>query len=243
VLWLLYLKKERKIETLSKSKNEKGLRYFECLNIPGLGIMDFLILTSIYFPTKPNISKMLIQLETARTYLRNLTVADAEDFYSLNLDPEVMRYTGDNPFKSFEEAKRFLAEYDQYQKYGVGRLAVIEKKTGDFLGWCVLKYTPREDYYDLGYRFFRSNWNKGYATETALANLHFGFRQKGLNEIVGRAFFDNTASIKVLKKIGMTYRKALDFEGKEGVWYSMTKGEYENSYNSQYGFQFNRNSK
>ena len=170
---------------------------------------------------------MKIELETERSYLRNLTVADAEDFYALNLDPVVMRYTGDNPFKSFEEAKRFLAEYDQYQKYGVGRLAVFEKKTGDFLGWCGLKYTPREDYYDLGYRFFRSHWNKGYATETALANLHFGFRQRGLDEIVGRALSGNTASIKVLEKIGMTYRKDLDFEGKEGVWYSITRGEYE----------------
>jgi RimJ/RimL family protein N-acetyltransferase len=188
--------------------------------------MNFLILTSIYFPPKPNRNKMLIQLETARTYLRNLTVADAEDFYAINLDPEVMKYTGDNPFKSFEEAKRFLAEYDQYQKYGVGRLAVIEKKTGEFLGWCGLKYTPEQDYYDLGYRFFRSHWNKGYATETALANLQFGFRQRGLDEIVGRALSDNTASINVLKKAGMTYRKALDFEGKEGVWYSITRGEY-----------------
>ena len=183
MLWLLYLKKERKIETLLKSKNEKGLRFFQCQKIPGLGIMNFLILTSIYFPTKPNISKMLIQLETERTYLRNLTVADAEDFYTLNLDPEVMRYTGDNPFKSFEEAKRFLAEYDQYQKYGVGRLAVIEKKTGEFLGRSGIKYTPEQDYYDLGYRFFRPHWNKGYATETALANLQFGFRQRGLDEI------------------------------------------------------------
>lgn len=170
---------------------------------------------------------MLIRLETERTYLRNLTVADAEDFFSLNLDPEVMKYTGDNPFRSLNDAKKFLRNYDQYQKYGVGRLAVIEKKTGEFLGWCGLKYTPDQDYYDLGYRFFRTHWNKGYATETAIANLHFGFRQKCLDEIVGRALSANTASIKVLEKIGMTFRRTFQYEGQQGFWHSITKREYE----------------
>jgi RimJ/RimL family protein N-acetyltransferase len=168
----------------------------------------------------------LIELETKRTFLRNLTVRDTADFYSLNLDPEVMRYTGDNPFKYLGDARKFLEEYDQYQKYGVGRLAVISKETGAFLGWCGLKYSKEQNYYDLGYRFFKKHWNKGYATETAIANLDFGFRQLGLKEIIGRALTANTASIKVLEKIGMTFRRTLDYDGQEGIWYSIAEEEY-----------------
>lgn len=167
-----------------------------------------------------------IRIETKRTYLRNLTLEDAEDFFSLNLDPEVMRYTGDNPFQSLEDARRFLASYDQYQKFGVGRLAVIEKENGKFLGWSGLKYNQEQTYYDLGYRFFRKHWGKGYATESALAILEFGFIHKGLQEIVGRALVGNKASIKVLEKTGLTFRKSMDFEGREGVWYSITNQEY-----------------
>ena len=70
----------------------------------------------------------LIGLETERTYMRNLIPDDAENFFALNLDPEVMRFTGDNPFNSLEESREFLRNYDQYEKYGVGRLAVIERK-------------------------------------------------------------------------------------------------------------------
>ncbi|MEO0037776.1 MAG: hypothetical protein RIQ59_987, partial [Bacteroidota bacterium] len=33
-------------------------------------------------------------LETQRTFLREITVADAEQAYLLNLDPEVIQYTG-----------------------------------------------------------------------------------------------------------------------------------------------------
>jgi len=52
------------------------------------------------------------------------------------------------------------------------------------------------------------------------------FLQLGLNEIVGRALKANKASIHVLEKIGVTFRRELDFDGKEGVWYSITKQEY-----------------
>jgi ribosomal-protein-alanine N-acetyltransferase len=48
----------------------------------------------------------------------------------------------------------------------------------------------------------------------------------GLNEIVGRELKANKASIHILEKIGMTFRRELDFDGKEGVWFSITKQEY-----------------
>jgi hypothetical protein len=67
-----------------------------------------------------------------------LSVEDARDFYGLNLDQEVLKYTGDKPFENIKTAKDFLINYDQYERYRVGRLAVIEKKTLKFIGWCGL---------------------------------------------------------------------------------------------------------
>ncbi len=54
-------------------------------------------------------------IETERTVLRNLKIDDAEDFYSLNLDREVLKFTGDKPFENLQEAKYFPANYDQYR--------------------------------------------------------------------------------------------------------------------------------
>ncbi|MCB0472179.1 MAG: GNAT family N-acetyltransferase, partial [Flavobacteriaceae bacterium] len=67
-------------------------------------------------------------LETARTKIRPLSPDDAEHFYSLNQDPEVLKYTGDDPFETVNAAKEFLQQYDQYEKYGLGRWAVISKE-------------------------------------------------------------------------------------------------------------------
>lgn len=167
-----------------------------------------------------------MKLETKRTYLRNLLIGDAEDFYRLNLDPAVLKYTGDRPFQTVDEARRFLEQYDQYEKYGVGRLAVIGKGTNAFIGWCGLKYSPEVDEYDIGFRFFKDVWNQGYATETASRCLEFGFSDLDIDEIVGRAMTENKASIKVLEKIGMTCKQQFDFDGQDGVIYQMTKSEY-----------------
>ncbi|MDX1829820.1 MAG: GNAT family N-acetyltransferase [Lutibacter sp.] len=162
-------------------------------------------------------------IETERLYLRELNVNDAKSFYQLNLDEEVMKYTGEEAFKSIEESKKFLEKYDQYKKYGIGRWAVINKENEKFLGWCGLKFTEKLNEYDIGYRFFKKHWNKGYATESAKACLDFGLNEFKMTEIIGRAMKDNKASIRVLEKIGLVYDKDFDFEGSEGVIYKIKK--------------------
>lgn len=168
-------------------------------------------------------------IETERTFLRPLTVDDAGNFYRLNLDDEVVKYTGDDPFEDVASARRFLEAYDQFEKYGVGRWAVIDNAENTFIGWCGLKYSPDMDEYDIGFRFFRKYWNKGYASETAKACIAYGFRELKLNRIVGRAMKGNVASVKVLEKIGLTFLKPFNFdEQHEGVIYEITKNEYNN---------------
>ena len=160
-------------------------------------------------------------LETERLYLRRLTIEDAENLYLLNSDYDVLKYTGDVPFESIETAKIFLTNYDHYKKYDFGRWAVINKINNKFLGWCGLKYTQDLDEYDIGFRFFKKEWNKRYATESAKACVKLGFDKYKMNEIIGRAMKENISSIKVLEKIGLTYFKTFDFDGQEGLIYKV----------------------
>ncbi len=158
-------------------------------------------------------------LETPRLALREMTPEDAESAYLLNSDPEVLKYTGDDPFQSVEEARDFLGKYESYKKYGFGRWAMILKETGEYLGWCGLKYTPELDEFDIGYRLMKKFWGKGYATEAAEACLELGFSQFGMKSIVGRAMPANSASVRILEKIGLTYLENRITEGYEEVIY------------------------
>lgn len=147
-----------------------------------------------------------ILLETPRLLLRHKVLEDAPFFLELNSDPEVTRYTGDTAFKNLGEAEN-IARYviSQYEKNGYGRWLVSLKETGEPIGWCGLKYHDDSGDTDLGYRFLQKHWGKGYATEAGSACLDYGFGSLGLKRIIGRAAIANTASIQVLKKLGMIF--------------------------------------
>lgn len=156
---------------------------------------------------------MKLICETQRLYLREFTTEDAIHFYEMNNDEDVIKYTGDNAFKSESEAKIFLSEYKQYQLHNMGRWAVCLKETGEFIGWCGLKYHPVQDMVEVGYRFYRKHWNKGYATESAKAAINYGFKALKLKAIYAHAHINNIASHKVIEKCGLHFIKHIDYDG------------------------------
>lgn len=149
---------------------------------------------------------MNIILETNRLVLRTFTPEDASLIYELNLDPEVTRYTGD-PVKDLKHAADILEQVilPQYALYNYGRWAVHIKDGMEFIGWCGLKNRPERQEIDLGYRFLKSFWGKGYASEAAFASIKYGFEKLNLQRIVGRAMPANVGSLRVLEKCGMIF--------------------------------------
>ncbi|WP_300675681.1 GNAT family N-acetyltransferase [Soonwooa sp.] len=165
---------------------------------------------------------MKVILESSRFYLRELNTDDAESFYALNANPNVLKYTGDSAFETVEEAHVFLSNYKEYKNYGFGRWAIVTKDTGQFVGWCGLKFHPETDEVDLGFRIFEEFWNQGIATETAKACVEYGFSVLNLKQIIGRAMADNVASVSVLEKCGMRFSKDILLDGQKAVQYSVT---------------------
>lgn len=155
-------------------------------------------------------------LQTPRLILREIYISDAEAMFELNSDSEVMKYTGDVSFDSLEQTKTFIQAYPDYTKNGFGRNAVILKETGDFLGWCGLKKLP-DGTVDIGYRFLKRHWNKGYATESAKAMIDFGFKNYDLTEIIGNAAEENIGSVRVFEKLGMEFVCKRDYDGLENA--------------------------
>ena len=160
-------------------------------------------------------------LETNRLILRELNPDDAKNFYDLNSNPNIIKYTGNSAFKNVEEASGFLENYQDYKFNGYGRWAVIEKATDKFIGWCGLKFGEMKNETDIGFRFFEEEWNKGYATESGVACMQYGFENLKLKRIVGRAMKENIGSIKVLEKIGLKYEKDIEFDGNAAVIYKI----------------------
>lgn len=168
-----------------------------------------------------------IILETPRLLLRKKVPEDAPFFFELNADPLVTRYTGDGAFKDLNEAENIVRYViGQYEKYGYGRWMVIEKETGQPIGWCGLKYFEESKETDLGYRFLQKYWGKGFATEASMACLDYGFNILRLDRIIGRAVNENVNSIKVLKKTGMTFCREEMCHEHEALIYELKKENF-----------------
>lgn len=162
-------------------------------------------------------------VETSRLILRELHPNDAQAFYDLNANPNVIRYTGNTAFRDVEEAREFLENYSDYQEHGYGRWAVLLKDSGRFIGWCGLKFDVNTQQTDIGFRFFEEEWGKGYATESAQACLQVGFHRFLLHCIIGRAMKANIASIRVLEKLNLAYEQDMMLDNEEAVLYKIKK--------------------
>lgn len=140
-------------------------------------------------------------IETPRLRLREMNETDAEFFFELNNDPDVIQFTGDDPFRSVLESRDFIQNYSEYQVHEMGRWIVELKLNQQRVGWCGLKYHPDEQFVDLGFRFLKKEWNNGYASEASEGCIRWA-KEKGIERLVGRAMKENEASIRVLSKLG-----------------------------------------
>ncbi len=170
-------------------------------------------------------------IETDRLLIRPFTMADIEPAYTMNLDVEVSKYTGDGGVVSKKEIERRIIEnvLGDYEKHGYGRLAVELKNEKKFIGFTGLKYLEDMDEVDLGYRFMKKYWGKGIATESAKACVNFGFETLGLNKIIAMVLPQNIDSIRVLEKLHFEYEKDIIEDNQLAKIYSLFKENVPNN--------------
>jgi len=148
-------------------------------------------------------------LETPRLHARRIDSTDLEAMLSVYGDPEIVRWMGNG-----EPLDRALCEkwieitHQDYAARGYGMFALVERRSGEVVGFGGLVYLDSQTEAEIKYALHRSRWGRGFATEAAAALLGFGAAQFGLQEIIAAAAPENEASHRVLLKAGMQ-RKAL----------------------------------
>jgi len=82
-------------------------------------------------------------------------------------------------------------------------LGICLRDSKSLVGCIGLTMKPEIENAELGYWISEEFWNLGYATEAARAIIQYGFSSLGIHKIYANYFSNNTASGKVMKKIGM----------------------------------------
>jgi [ribosomal protein S5]-alanine N-acetyltransferase len=150
-------------------------------------------------------------METERLNLRTLTPDDAEFMLGLLNDPSFLRFIGDKGVRTPGDARQYILNgpVASYARYGFG-LWLVELKTSNVpIGMCgFLKRETLTDV-DIGFAFLPRYRSQGYAFESAAAVMHYGRSVLGLKRIVAITDRDNTGSIRLLEKIGMTFERMI----------------------------------
>lgn len=172
---------------------------------------------------------MSIFITTERLILREITETDENDLFEMDSDPEVHLFIENNPVQSIDSIRSIIAMLKtQYRENGIARWAVVDKATNECIGWCGLKYfdqplNKHRDFYELGYRFKKKHWGKGFATESASAVLAYGFKHLAIDKIYAITDPKNLDSKMVLHKLGFEYRETFDYEGDLTDWFELEK--------------------
>ncbi len=143
-------------------------------------------------------------IETARLKLRPFTGEDAAAQFAIFADPAVVKYWSSETWTAMKQADDWIARVLQcYQDQSEVRFAIEVSETGAMIGNVNMhKFFDQNRRCELGYALASSHWGHGYAAEALEAALDYGFRVLDLNRVEADIDPANTASARLLEKLG-----------------------------------------
>ncbi len=156
----------------------------------------------------------IAELDTPRLRLRPITAGDAAFLLGLLNEPAFLRQIGDRGVRDHADAERYIANgpVASYQRHGFGLLLIERKSDGAALGIAGLLKREHLDDVDLGYALSADACGQGYAGEAARAVLEQARTVRGLARLVAIVMPDNSASLRLLRRLGFAYERTLPAE-------------------------------
>lgn len=178
-----------------------------------------------------------MQITTQRLCLREFVWGDWRAVLDYQRDPRYLRYYPWSD-RTEAEAQAFVGMFQEWQREQPRRrfqLAITQVGDDRPIGNCGIRRKPDNDWEaDIGYELAPHFWGRGYATEAARAMVNFGFQELGLHRISSWCIADNTASARVLERLGFRQEGRLrQNEYCKGRWwdtllYALLLNEWQN---------------
>jgi len=154
--------------------------------------------------------------ETERLIIRNYRDEDRPVFAAIGGNPQARIYTR-GVVKPAESDSFIDKQIETIDRIGCG-FAVVERKTdGAVVGDVGIRPVPDDlpfgkKEFEIGWQLDPRYFGNGYAREAAKSWLDHGFLELQLDEVFAYTATFNTASEKVMKRIGMARDPSRDFD-------------------------------
>lgn len=142
-------------------------------------------------------------IETKRLLLRPCRMEDADALTNL-MTPEISKWVAVWPTPLLKQDTQGILRntIEAMQQDAVFAAVVMCKDSGNIIGWCKLDIA--DNCAELGYWIGTAFQRKGFAMELSQGAISFAFDQLGMTSVRAGAQVDNTASLALLAKLGMT---------------------------------------
>jgi RimJ/RimL family protein N-acetyltransferase len=161
-------------------------------------------------------------LETDRLVLSTWQTSDWIALRPIATDVEVMRYiTGGVPWTD-ERIQLFATrQVELFLERGFCRWKLLAKPAGEMIGFCGVGFWGDGPELEIGWWLARQCWGRGLATEAARAALRDVFERAGLHRVISIARPANTASIRIMEKLGLKLECEFEKDGVRLVRYAI----------------------
>jgi RimJ/RimL family protein N-acetyltransferase len=167
---------------------------------------------------------MTFELETKRLKMRSFDSADIQTFANYRSEEAVAKYQSWRTPFSLEKAGQFIESMQNVQPGTPGewyQVALELKDSGNLIGDCAFHiFADLPQQAEIGFTLSESYQGKGYAIEAVTGLLDYLFSKFNLHRIQATCDVENSASAKLLEKLGMRREAHLI----ENIWFKGTWG-------------------
>ncbi|WP_422860663.1 GNAT family N-acetyltransferase [Flagellimonas sp. S174] len=154
---------------------------------------------------------------TERLLIRPTIMEDAEFICALMNTPKWIQYIGDRQIRTDKDAENYIKNNmtPQLERLGYSNYTVIRKTDNTKIGTCGLYDREGLEGIDLGFAFLPEYEKKGYAFEASQTIVEMATKRFKLDSLSAITAQDNSASQKLLKKLGFEFFKTTQLKGSE----------------------------
>jgi ribosomal-protein-alanine N-acetyltransferase len=166
-------------------------------------------------------------IETERLSLRPLTSKDMDHLHQIFIDPGVRKYLWDDEAVSKETTKEIVEKsVTMFEEDGKGLWAVSLLESDEPIGFCGFWFFHEPPQLEILYGIAPLHWGHGLATEAAKAMMRYGFERLGFERVIASTDAPNTASVRVMERLGMTFQKRELTNGLDTIYYMMSREDF-----------------
>ena len=166
-------------------------------------------------------------LETERLVLRPVSADEVGSLHRISNEPNVRLYLWDDEPISEATVKSLIAQGARmFSKERIGVFGIRMHGREALLGFCGFVRLEGMEESELWYELTQEVWGRGLATEAARACVRYAFEDVGMERVIAGADAPNTASLRVIEKLGMSYLGNINPSAPEEPYFALYREDF-----------------